>query len=173
YLTCAPIATPYTPPGHATHGFVAYDLERDMKVFVKDTWCVDLLGINREGETYKLLCEAGVRNIASYSTVGDIDDQQTVTHLYKDKLWACPTARKLVPHHHYQLMLDMIGDSLTKFSSIYEMLQCVLDALECTYFLNILIYSFLTLRAAGHEDTFNAGVLHCDISIRNILIVNG
>jgi len=173
YLTCTPIATPYTPPGRATRGFVAYDLERDMKVFVKDTWRVDLLGINREGETYELLREAGVRNIAPYSTAGDIDDHRTVTHLYKDKPWACPTARELVPHHHYRLVLDVIGDSLTQFSSTYEMLRCVLDALECTYFLDILIYSFLTLRAAGHEDAFNAGVLHRDISVGNILIVNG
>ncbi|KIM80283.1 hypothetical protein PILCRDRAFT_50613, partial [Piloderma croceum F 1598] len=155
YLTCTPIATPYTPPGHATRGFVAYDLERDMKVFVKDTWRVDLLGINREGETYKLLREAGVRNIAPYSAAGDIDDHRTVTHLYKDKPWACPTARELVPHHHYRLVLDVIGDSLTQFSSTYEMLRCVLDALEC------------------HEDAFNAGVLHHDISVGNILIVNG
>ena len=55
YVICAPKGGPYTPPGRATHGFVAFDIERGRKVFVKDMWRVDLPGIKREGETYKLL----------------------------------------------------------------------------------------------------------------------
>jgi hypothetical protein len=31
-------AQPYTPPGRATRGSVAWDLHRNRKVFVKDTW---------------------------------------------------------------------------------------------------------------------------------------
>ena len=36
----APIlkAQPYAPPGRATCGFIAWDLHRNQKVFVKDTW---------------------------------------------------------------------------------------------------------------------------------------
>jgi hypothetical protein len=39
YIACAPKAEPYTPPGCVTRtrGFVAYDLRRRRKVFVKDT----------------------------------------------------------------------------------------------------------------------------------------
>jgi hypothetical protein len=38
YVAAAPKAQPYTPPGCATHGFVAYDVRRRRKVFIKDTW---------------------------------------------------------------------------------------------------------------------------------------
>ena len=67
YIIPVPKAEPYTPPGCATHGFVAWDLHRNRKVFVKDTWRVDLPGIEREGETYQLMEEAQVRNIAPCS----------------------------------------------------------------------------------------------------------
>ena len=42
YIVPAPTAKPYTPPGRATCGFMGYDLQRHMKVFIKDTWRVDL-----------------------------------------------------------------------------------------------------------------------------------
>lgn len=45
YVICAAKGGPYTPPGHATRGFVAFDIERGRKVFIKDTWHVDLPGI--------------------------------------------------------------------------------------------------------------------------------
>jgi hypothetical protein len=32
------------PPGRAMRGFVAYDIQRAKKVFLKDTWRVDLEG---------------------------------------------------------------------------------------------------------------------------------
>jgi len=89
YIAPAPKAQPYTPPGRATRGFVAYDLQRRRKVFVKDTWRVDLPDIEREGKTYELMARAQVRNIASCSAAGDIGDHQTLTHLYENKLWAC------------------------------------------------------------------------------------
>jgi len=38
YVIRAQKGEPYTPPGHATRGFEAYDIERGRKVFVKDTW---------------------------------------------------------------------------------------------------------------------------------------
>ncbi|KIM76441.1 hypothetical protein PILCRDRAFT_77847 [Piloderma croceum F 1598] len=135
YVIRAPMANHYTPPGRATRGFEAYDIERRRKVFVKDTWRVDLAGIEKEGDTYQLLWAAQVRNLAVCSASGDIGDQATCTHLYKDAPWACDTKHDLVPHHHYRLVLDTIGQSLTKFSSSREMLRSVLDAIICTFFL--------------------------------------
>jgi serine/threonine protein kinase len=172
YVIRAPIANHYTPPGRATRGFVAYDIERRTKVYLKDTWRVDLPGIEREGETYKLLWEAHVRNLALCSAAGDIEGHHTLTHIFQNEPWACRVKSALVPHQHYRLVLDVIGQSLTKFSSSYEMLCSTLDALNCTCFhLTLDDYSFLT--HLGHEDAVKAGVLHRDISIGNILIVNG
>ena len=131
YIVPAPTAKPYTPPGQATHGFVGYDLQRHMKVFIKDTWRVDLPDIEKEGNTYVVMAAAQVKNVAPCSAAGDIGDHTTLTHLFKDELWACKTKRVLVPHHHYRLVLDLIGKPLTTFSSSLQMLRCVLDALIC------------------------------------------
>ena len=130
YVTTTPIAQPYTPPRHATCGFVAYDLQRQRKVFIKDMWRVDLPDIEREGETYKLMARAQVRNIALCSAAGDIGNHQMLTHLYANKPWACHRKRDLVPHQHYRLVLDVIGDDLTKFSSSWELLRYMVHALE-------------------------------------------
>jgi hypothetical protein len=37
YIIAVPKAGPYTPPGHTTHGFVAFDLQRGRQVYLKDT----------------------------------------------------------------------------------------------------------------------------------------
>jgi hypothetical protein len=130
YIIPVPKAQPYTPPGHTTHGSVAWDLHRNRKVFIKDTWRVDLPGVEKEGETYRLMEEAQVRNIAPCSAAGDIGEHRTRTHLYADELWACNPKKMLVPHHHYRLVLDVIEQSLTNFSSSLTMLSCLVDALE-------------------------------------------
>ena len=174
YIAPVPRAQPYTPPGRATRGFIAWDLHRNQKVFVKDTWRVDLPGIEKEGETYRLMEEAQVKNIAPCSASGDVGNQRTLTHLYENKLWACKAKKPLVPHCHYRLVLDIIGESLTEFSSSSEMLRCVVDALEgkwqsCNASAGLLI----SITIAHEEAYMKAGVLHRDISIGNIIIVGG
>ena len=79
-----------------------------MKVFIKDTWQVDLPDIKKEGDTYVVMVAAQVKNIMPCSAAGDIGDNTTLTHLFKDEPWACKAKRVLVPHHHYQLVLDPI-----------------------------------------------------------------
>src|ERR1700736_6261107 len=88
YMAHIPKAHPYTPPGRATRGFIAWDLHRNQKVFVKDTWRVDLLGIEKKGKTYRLMEEAQVKNIAPCSASSDIKNQCMLMHLYENKLWA-------------------------------------------------------------------------------------
>ena len=90
---------------------------------------MDLLDIKKEGDTYMVMVAAQVKNIAPCSAAGDIGDHTTLTHLFKDEPWACKTKRVLVLHHHYQLVLDMIGKPLTTFLLSLQMLCCVLDVL--------------------------------------------
>ena len=130
YIARTPKAKPYTPPGRATRGFVAYDLRRLRKVFVKDTWQVDLPDIEKEGETYKVLANAQVRNIPPCSAAGDIGEHHMRTHLYANKPWACKCERVLVPHQHYQLVLDVVGDNLQEFPSSRAMLCYMVHTLE-------------------------------------------
>jgi len=134
YVICAPKGEPYTPPGCATRGFEVYNIERGRKVFVKDMWQVDLPGIEKEGETYKLLWDAQVRNITVCSAAGDIHDHTTHTHHYQDRPWACKTRSRLVPHCHYRLVLDTVGQLLMNFPSTHVMLCSILDAVHSTHF---------------------------------------
>jgi hypothetical protein len=101
YVIHAPKGAPYTPPGCATCSFEAYNIERGRKVFVKDMWQVDLPGIKKEGETYKLLWDVQVRNIMVCSAASDIHDHTTCSRHYQDRPWACKMRSRLVLHCHY------------------------------------------------------------------------
>ncbi|KAF9222731.1 hypothetical protein BS17DRAFT_657766, partial [Gyrodon lividus] len=58
------------------------------------------------------------------------------------------------PHTHYRLVLDLVGNKLTEFTS-RELVQAVRDAL------------------VAHQRAFELGILHRDISAGNIVIVFG
>ena len=77
YIVPAPTVKPYTTPGQATCEFVGYNLQRHVKVFIKDTWWVDLLDIEKEGDTYVVMVAAQVKNIVPCSAAGDIGDHTT------------------------------------------------------------------------------------------------
>jgi hypothetical protein len=80
------------PPGHATHSFKAYDILWDQTVFLKDSWRVDLLDIQAEGVTYRMLRIAGVCNIPHCLASSDISTARyhaMKTCDYTRKPWAC------------------------------------------------------------------------------------
>ncbi|KAF9232713.1 hypothetical protein BU15DRAFT_16966, partial [Melanogaster broomeanus] len=139
------------------------DPARKKKVYLKDTWRVALESIEPEGKTYKLLHENHVRNIAPCLAAGDVLTDlyhATQAHTYIGCKWACPpvsgpTAVNLTPHRHYRLVLDIIGVKLTEFKKSREVVLAVQDTLY------------------AHEDAFQCGVLHRDISPGNILITDG
>jgi hypothetical protein len=71
-------------------------------------------------------------------------------------------------------VLDIIGESLTEFSSSSERLRCVVDALEAKWQSCNASAGLLTSIAIAHEEAYmKARVLHHDISIGNIIIVGG
>jgi hypothetical protein len=132
FITSTPRATPYTPPGRATRGSLAYNVLRGTKVYLKDSWRVNLPDIAAEGSTYATLEGKKVRNIAHCLASGDISTSEyhaTKTHDFVKAPWACHSHTHFVPHQHYRLVLDIIGRSLTAFESSYEMVTAVRDAL--------------------------------------------
>jgi hypothetical protein len=175
FVTSTPKATPYSPPGHATRGFPAYDVSRRTTVFVKDSWRVELPDIQPEGLTYQTLKDASVRNIPDCLKSRDVSTVQyhaTKTHIYAVENWACHSDAHFIPHCHYHLTLDIIGDSITTFQSSYQMVSVVQDALigelnQMQLQRTILMLWFLAL-----EDAYKAGILHCDFSPGNIIISN-
>jgi hypothetical protein len=132
FITQAPKATAYTPPGRATRVFTVYDITNNKKVLLKDSWRINLPDIHAEGLTYKKLMDAKVRNIPRCVASGDIKTDKyhsTKTNKYYTAEWARNISVHLIPHRHYRLVLDVIGRPLTKFTSSYEMVTAVRDAL--------------------------------------------
>lgn len=136
FVVQSPSATAYTPPGRATRGSRAWDVEEKKLVYLKDSWRVDLPEFESEGLTYQKLEENNVPNVAKCIVAGDIGDSAyhaTKTQNYVSRDWACDTGSSLTPHRHYRLILDIVGRPLTRFESTREMVQAVRDALIGTW----------------------------------------
>ena len=132
FIIQAPKAMAYTPLGHATCMFIAYDIMNNKKVLLKDSWRINLPDIHAEGLTYKKLMDAEVHNIPRCVASGDIKTDKyhsTKTNKYYTAEWAHNISVHLIPHCHYRLILDVIGHPLTKFTSSYEMVTVMCDTL--------------------------------------------
>ncbi|RDB29804.1 hypothetical protein Hypma_013872 [Hypsizygus marmoreus] len=144
-----------------------YDSEEFKPALLKDTWRVDLPGIEKEGETIKELHKKHVPHIPKIICATDLhqvrpsfaDNHRMCTHLYaasepfeRQEVW--PEIEGLRPHTHYRIVLKTIGISLMDFKSSRQLVTAARDALRA-------------LAAAFH----NAKILHRDISCGNILIV--
>jgi hypothetical protein len=132
FVTTTPEATPYTPPGRATRGFVAYDISQQTVVYLKDSWRIDLPDIQAEGRTYATLRGAGAQHIPHCLVSGDIlseDYHATKTQTYATNTWARCSPKHFIPHRHYRLCLHVVGRILLKYRSSYEMVSAVRDAI--------------------------------------------
>ncbi|CCM06645.1 uncharacterized protein FIBRA_08928 [Fibroporia radiculosa] len=93
--------------GRDTHGYVAYDPERDIFMFLKNAWRIDLPGIEKEGEMLALLNRKGVKFVPMLACHGDVSNnvrsasmrqfqpQRTVTQTF----WKSPVGP--VPRQPY------------------------------------------------------------------------
>lgn len=122
-----------SPTGRATRTFIVYDLQINRVVFLKDTWRIDLPNVVKEGEIYEELQNANVPHIAPFQRGGDIPHQRTRTQDFAKKTWAYKIEIALRPHHHYRVVLGVVGRDLTSFDSTWEMVGAVRDALQGAY----------------------------------------
>ncbi|TFY58525.1 hypothetical protein EVG20_g8114 [Dentipellis fragilis] len=153
FLVSAPSVYRLVVTGRASFGYIALDMQTKKKVWLKDSWRIDLDDMKKEFEIYKLLEKHSVRNISPLVCGGDVAGQMTVTQNYADAAWRSGEV-DLLPHHHYRLVLETIGRPLKDFKSTKEMVRA-------TY------HAFL-----AHWDAYSlANILHRDISGGNILIV--
>ena len=132
FVTATPEATLYTPPGHATRGFEAYDVLQQTVVYLKDSWRIDLPDIQAEGQVYAVLSEAGAQHVPHCLASGDIlseDYHATKTQTYATEPWAYRSTTHYIPHRHYRLCLNIVGRILVDYRSSYEMVSAVRDAL--------------------------------------------
>jgi hypothetical protein len=126
--------------GRATFGYIAYDVESRILVYLKDFWRVDHPEIQTEGDVYHELHDAEVPNIAKLGCAGDvrltIDDsqagasvgvQRTRTQEYLDQSW-CPGRPDVEPYIHYRLVLETVGRPLNRFESTRQLCEVIRDA---------------------------------------------
>ena len=127
--------------GRATFGYIAFDIERGNLVYLKDFWRVDHPEIQKEGDVYRELLEAEVRNIAKLGHAGDvrstIDDsevhasvvvQRTRAQDYLNHSW-CPGGLMVKPYVHYRLVLETVGMPLNRFKSTRQLCKVIRDAI--------------------------------------------
>ncbi|KAI9441144.1 hypothetical protein BJY52DRAFT_1195097 [Lactarius psammicola] len=157
YVIKLPVAQFNTPPGRTTRTSITYDIHRDHVIFFKDSWRVNYEGIMREGETYKLLNDTLICNIPHCSASGDVGEDtyhSTRTDQFTGEPWVLASSTPdFTPHWHHQLILDDIGKRLETFRCSRDMVRAILAAL-----------------IAHHDAYEKCGVLHCDISVNNILL---
>ena len=117
-------------PTGATRTFVVYDVQNKNLAYLKDTWRIDLPGLEMEGAIYECLHKAGVSNIAPLVCGNDIPDQHTRTEEFVSEPWARTIRNDLRAHQHYRLVLGVIGRDLKKFESSWELVNAMADALQ-------------------------------------------
>jgi serine/threonine protein kinase len=180
YVIEAPFATISPPTGRATRTFIAYDIRRGMRVFLKDSWRINIIGVPKEGDTYAILRAHDVPHIALCSNSGDIGDDtyhSTQTHFFFDADWIpSKPAAEFTPHRHYRIVLDTIGTPLERFKCSQDMVRAIHVSLIGEFFgsWNVCFTLMDDVTTIAHKAAYqDCGILHRDISPSNILISEG
>ena len=131
FIIPAPFARPDIPAGRWTRTSIAYNVRRNQSVLLKDSWRVMLEDITPEGEVYAKLRLHSVPNIphcSHFTNVGDNTYHTSRTHEFVDK-YGQHVSKQIVPHRHYRLVLDTIGQKLQDFKCSKEVVKAVHAAL--------------------------------------------
>ena len=113
-----------------------------------------------------------VRNIAQLKEGADASTHKTITHEAAEML-PSKSFPKIRRFRHYRLALDDNGRDLRAFSSVKEFVNAIHDATKGKLIYKLERTGFLTNNHVAHDDAFfEAGILHQDISVGNIVILN-
>src|SRR6266702_1968710 len=137
YIIKPPVTQFYTPPGHATHTSITYDIQRNRIIFFKDSWRVACNGIKKEGELYAILNHMCICNVPHCSASGDVGKgiyHSTCTSQFANAPLAPTTIKhEFTPHQPPPQNLDDIGKRLETFQCSKDMVCAVLAALIGAY----------------------------------------
>jgi len=131
-------SSPTSPVCCGTRACAAYDPTGDCNVFFKDSWHIDAIDINPEGQIYSRLNENHVPYVPICLASGDVQcwpKQKTQTFKHSKSPWACRKGVAITSHVHHRLVLDIVGESLTNFASTRQLIQAIHDALLGELFL--------------------------------------
>ncbi|KAI0365592.1 hypothetical protein BV20DRAFT_1056338 [Pilatotrama ljubarskyi] len=137
-----------------TRGYVAIESEGssgDRLVYLKDTWRVVNDNIRKEGVVLETLGAKRVKFVPTLLCHGDIRGQESTSQTLWPKYHPGEEST-LKTHQHYRLVVNEVGKPLNQVetgSQLVFALWCCIKA---------------------HEQAYEAGILHCDISVGNILL---
>jgi hypothetical protein len=131
YIATSPRFDSRSPMGRGSRAFPAYDCQNKCVVYVKDYWRVNAPGMEKEGDIYKDLHAKDVPYIPRFDR-GDDLGSSTITQEWRQMTWACVTA-EMITYTHYRMVLRDVGRDLTSFTSSWEFVNALADAVEGEY----------------------------------------
>lgn len=131
FLIGIPTAGSYSPTGRATRGYVAYDVDKQRLVFLKDSWRPDSPGVRPELDIYMKLHSSGAtRSVATAIGGGDVGAPHAQTT--RNDQWLKQAGRAPTTRTHYRILTSRIGRPLDTYETSTELMCVVADALRGT-----------------------------------------
>jgi Fungal protein kinase len=132
YVIRSFIPRPVSPFGRSTRTFIAYDLQSEECVVMKDSWRVDATNAPIEGEIYRSLNQEGVKNVpkcVGFCDVGEDKYHRTQTQSFSNAPWLGSFDFSSPALRHHRLILKTVGRKLDKFRSSRELVCAIRAAL--------------------------------------------
>ena len=130
YLVGRHVSGHYSPTGRCTKGYVAFDLEDNELVFLKDQWR-SVGAKHTELETYQELHKYGVKCIATVLAGGDVvdDDDAAVQSTISQRYLKMPRRKRPLERIHTRLVTREIARSLDDYMDSVELIYVCTQAL--------------------------------------------
>jgi hypothetical protein len=135
YIVSSATSQTRIPVGRWTRPSIAFDIEGNRRVLLKDSWRVLRQDIEPEGDIYIRLRDAQVPNIPSLLSSGDVGSdeyhqsqtEKALGHLIpRQPCWD----DLLVPHRHYRIVLGVVGKRLEDFKRTRQLVNAMFAALK-------------------------------------------
>ncbi|KAF9553271.1 hypothetical protein CPC08DRAFT_645832 [Agrocybe pediades] len=156
-LVCDSVSRPSSVTGRATKGYIGYDPESDKVVFVKESWRSSEPAVQKETDTLRAINSVGITEFVPILLCGDDLEgrwQSTITAEYSQQKWNTQGQSKGSCRVHTRFVTDKVGRPVEKFKASKDFLKAVYDAFR------------------AHKTVYEkCRILHCDISVANILVL--
>ncbi|KAJ7831884.1 hypothetical protein B0H13DRAFT_2679256 [Mycena leptocephala] len=150
------VSHPFTCSHHRPLGHGTRESKTDRVCLLKDTWRV--VGYHTEGQVYTRLKEQQVQNVPNVIIAKDVvgPHHRCGVDDYPGFLWSKSRLKEqaIREHQHYRVVLDVVGRPLVEFGSTYELVKCMLDALQVD---NLKRTRTLGPKPASSTETFRDG----------------
>ena len=162
-----------SPTGRATRGFVAMDTKTKKLVFLKDSWRLDIDGVESEDHWYERL--KGGRNLAAFlhgsdvgypKKEGKVHLQYTIAQNFSEKY--C-NIQGMMGYIHYRIVQSEFYIQLNMFKDSKNLTQIMYDVIlgRC---LLLIVERSTAHPSSAIQYLYDQGILHRDISVPNIMV---